>query len=74
MLPPINVDGTAKGESRRHWTIEFEFNDKEKWLNVLADVKAKANQNVRKFLEELNGNTADDLPACASTLEAWPGL
>jgi LPS O-antigen subunit length determinant protein (WzzB/FepE family) len=26
LLPPINVDGTAKGESRRHWTIEFEKN------------------------------------------------
>jgi len=52
LLPPINVDGTAKGESRRHWTIEFEFNDKEKWLNVLADVKAKANQNVRELIRD----------------------
>ncbi len=52
LLPPINVDGTAKGESRRHWTIEFKFNDKEKWLNVLADVKAKANQNVRKLIRD----------------------
>ena len=51
VLPPINVDGTAKGESRRHWTIEFEFNDEEKWLNVLADVKAKANQNVRELIK-----------------------
>jgi len=52
LLPPINVDGTAKGESRRHWTIEFKFNDKEKWLNVLADVKAKANQNVRELIRD----------------------
>jgi LPS O-antigen subunit length determinant protein (WzzB/FepE family) len=52
LLPPINVDGTAKGESRRHWTIEFEFNDEEKWLNALADVKAKANQNVRKLIRD----------------------
>jgi LPS O-antigen subunit length determinant protein (WzzB/FepE family) len=52
ILPPINVDGTAKGESRRHWTIEFEFNDKEKWLNALADVKAKANQNVRELIRD----------------------
>ena len=52
LLPPINVDGTAKGESRRHWTIEFEFNDKEKWLNALADVKAKANQNVRELIRD----------------------
>ena len=52
LLPPINVDGTAKGENRRHWTIEFEFNDKEKWLNALADVKAKANQNVRKLIRD----------------------
>ena len=52
LLPPINVDGTAKGESRRHWTIEFEFNDKEKWLNALADVKAKANKNVRELIRD----------------------
>ena len=52
ILPPINVDGTAKGESRRHWTIEFKFNDKEKWLNVLADVKAKANKNVRELIRD----------------------
>jgi LPS O-antigen subunit length determinant protein (WzzB/FepE family) len=52
LLPPINVDGTAKGESRRHWTIEFEFNDKEKWLNSLADVKAKANKNVRELIRD----------------------
>ena len=52
LLPPINVDGTAKGESPRHWTIEFEFNDKEKWLNALADVKAKANKNVRELIRD----------------------
>ena len=52
LLSPINVDGTAKGESRRHWTIEFEFNNKEKWLNALADVKAKANQNVRELIRD----------------------
>ena len=51
LLPPINVDGTAKGESRKHWTIEFEFNDKEKWLTVLADVRAKANKNVREVIK-----------------------
>ena len=51
LLPPINADGTAKGESRKHWTIEFEFNDEEKWLNVLADVKAKANQNVKELFK-----------------------
>ncbi|WP_438995935.1 hypothetical protein [Candidatus Puniceispirillum sp.] len=51
LLPPINVDGTAKGESRRHWTIEFEFNDQEKWLNVLADVKVNANKNVREIIK-----------------------
>ena len=53
LLPPINVDGTAKGESRKHWTIEFEFNDEEKWLNVLADVKTKANQNVKEVRQQI---------------------
>ena len=34
-LPPVNKDGMQPGESRRHWLLQFEFNDKGKWLAAL---------------------------------------
>jgi LPS O-antigen subunit length determinant protein (WzzB/FepE family) len=50
--PPINEDGTEKGESRRHWTIEFEGTDKEKWLAALVDVTTNSTAKVRETLIE----------------------
>ena len=50
--PPINEDGTEKGESRRHWTIEFEGMDKEKWLAALVDVTTNSTAKVRETLIE----------------------
>jgi len=50
LKPPINVDGKEKGESRRFWTVKFEFNDKEKWISVLSEVNKEATNSVRNFL------------------------
>ena len=52
ILPPINEDGAEKGESRRHWTIEFEGTDKQKWLAALADVTVNSTSKVRETLIE----------------------
>ena len=51
MLPPVNEDGTQRGESRRHWTLQFKFNDEGKWLAALADIKDAANKNVRNAVK-----------------------
>lgn len=51
ILPPINEDGTQRGESRRHWTLQFEFNDQGKWLAALAEFKDMANKNVRNAVK-----------------------
>ena len=51
ILPPVNEDGTKRGESRRHWTLQFEFNDKGKWLAALAEIKDIANKNVRNAVK-----------------------
>jgi len=51
ILPPVNEDGTQLGESRRHWTLQFEFNDEGKWLAALSEVKDTANKNVRNAVK-----------------------
>jgi LPS O-antigen subunit length determinant protein (WzzB/FepE family) len=50
ILPPVNEDGAQRGESRRHWTLQFKFNDEGKWLAALAELKDTANKNVRNAI------------------------
>lgn len=51
ILPPVNKDGAQRGESRRYWTLQFEFNDEVKWLAALAEIKDTANKNVRNAVK-----------------------
>ena len=51
ILPPVNKDGAQGGESRQHWTLQFEFNDEDKWLAALAELKDTANKNVRNAVK-----------------------
>ena len=51
ILPPVKEDDTQRGESRRHWTLKFKFNDQGKWLATLADLKDTANKNVRNAVK-----------------------
>jgi len=52
ILPPINIDGTEKGDVRRFWTIGFEYNDDAKWKSVLSFVVSNANQSVQRILQQ----------------------
>ena len=51
--PPININGTEKGDLRSFWTIGFEYNDDAKWKSVLSFVDSKANQSVQRILQQL---------------------
>ena len=51
ILPPVNEDGAQRGESRRHWTLQFQFNDEDKWLAALEELKDTANKNVRNAVK-----------------------
>ena len=51
ILPPVNQNGTQRGESRRHWMLQFEFNDEGKWLAALAEIEDTANKNVRNTVK-----------------------
>jgi LPS O-antigen subunit length determinant protein (WzzB/FepE family) len=51
ILAPVNVDGKEKGESRKHWTISFQYNDHDKWQDALREVSFAANEEVRGNLK-----------------------
>jgi LPS O-antigen subunit length determinant protein (WzzB/FepE family) len=48
ILPPESSDGLGV---RRHWQIEFEFNDEFKWLDALAYATAAITEKVRTELQ-----------------------
>ena len=50
--PPININGTEKGDLRSFWTIGFEYNDDDKWKQVLSSVDSLANQSVQRILQQ----------------------
>ena len=52
LLPPVNEDGAAKGDSRRYWTISYEGNDSKKWLAILRDVTDAATNSIQQNLIE----------------------
>ena len=52
ILPPINVDGTDRGEVKLFWTIRFEYNDEANWKSVLSSVDLIANQSVQRILQK----------------------
>lgn len=52
LLPPINIDGAVKGTVRRFWTIGFEYNDSDKWKQVLSSVDSLTNQSVQRMLQQ----------------------
>lgn len=52
ILPPINVDGKEKGDVRRFWTIVLEYNDEDKWKQVLSSVDKLATQSVKSILQQ----------------------
>lgn len=49
--PPINADGSEKGESRKYWSIVFEHDDELEWKEILTLVHSEATENVRSTLQ-----------------------
>ena len=51
VLPPVNVDGKERGESRRNWTLSVEYNDKDKWVKFLKDLNTITNEKAREIIK-----------------------
>ena len=50
ILRPINVDGKEKGEIRLHHVLNAEYNDEDKWKELLSFVNTEANKVVKDIL------------------------
>lgn len=55
LSPPLNVDGTERGESRKHWGVVFEHHDQQAWLAALSSVHQFASEEVRRSLHRRFG-------------------
>ncbi|XDZ67113.1 hypothetical protein AB8878_06280 [Alphaproteobacteria bacterium LSUCC0226] len=55
-LPPVNVDGESRRESRRNWTLSIEYNDKVKWVEFLEDLKTLASEKARETIKRQVSN------------------
>ena len=51
VLPPFNVNGEKRGESRRNWTVSIEYNDKGKWVKFLKDLNTITNEKARETIK-----------------------
>jgi len=51
VLPPFNVNGEKRGESRRNWTVSIEYNDKGKWVKFLKDLNTITNEKAREIIK-----------------------
>jgi LPS O-antigen subunit length determinant protein (WzzB/FepE family) len=56
ILPPINEDGAQRGESRQHWTLQFQYNDQGKFLAAMEEIRETANKNVRNAIKSRHDN------------------
>jgi LPS O-antigen subunit length determinant protein (WzzB/FepE family) len=50
ILRPINVDGQEKGEIRLHHVLNAEYNDEDKWKELLSFVNNEANKEIKNIL------------------------
>ena len=51
VLPPVNVDGKERGESRRNWTVSIEYTDKDKWVKFLKGLITITNEKARETIK-----------------------
>lgn len=59
LLGPVNVDGSRRGVSRQNWQLVAEYDDKDKWLEMLRYVERVANAEIsavirRRFTTEVS--------------------
>lgn len=51
LIAPQNTDGAKKGEIRRYWTLKFDYQEEDKWVDALSVAMSSANNAVREALD-----------------------
>ena len=50
ITPPSDDDSQQIGEDAKHWTLSFEYNDRDKWLALLKDLNLETTGEVQRLV------------------------
>ena len=50
ITPPSDDESQQIGEDSKHWTLSFEYNDRDKWLALLKDLKLETTGEVQRLV------------------------
>ncbi len=50
IAPPADDDSQQLGGDAKHWTLSFEYNDRDKWLALLKDLKLETTREVQRLV------------------------
>ena len=50
IAPPADDDSQQLGGDAKNWTLSFEYNDRDKWLALLKDLKLETTRQVQRLL------------------------
>ena len=59
--PPVNDGSQQIGEDAKHWTLSFEYNDRDKWLALLKDLKLETTGEVQRLVTTQLANITEAL-------------
>ena len=50
IAPPTDEDSQQIGADAKHWTLSFEYNDRDKWLALLKDLSLETTDQVQRLV------------------------
>ena len=61
ITPPSDDESQQIGEDSKHWTLSFEYNDRDKWLALLKDLKLETTREVQRLVTTQFANITEAL-------------
>ena len=61
ITPPSDGDSQQLGEDAKHWTLSFEYNDRDKWLALLKDLNLETTGEVQRLVTTQFANITEAL-------------
>ena len=61
ITPPSDDESQQIGEDSKHWTLSFEYNDRDKWLALLKDLKLETTRQVQRLLTNQFSNIIETM-------------
>jgi LPS O-antigen subunit length determinant protein (WzzB/FepE family) len=61
ITPPSDDESQQIGEDSKHWTLSFEYNDRDKWLALLKDLNLETTGEVQRLVTTQFANITEAL-------------